>query len=142
VLDSETEAAILKRLQQELAGCSLVYSLPRPRLASAFDRILIMEQGRVVDQGRFAELEKPGGAGAADSRAVIRTGATDRDQSSAATLVSGMRVHTRAVAHNPTAAKLKKAVLTPKWSATSPATVVLNVAPPPMARPPSPREVV
>jgi ABC-type bacteriocin/lantibiotic exporter with double-glycine peptidase domain len=50
VLDSETEAAILKRLQQELAGCSLVYSLPCPRLASAFDRILIMEQGRVVDQ--------------------------------------------------------------------------------------------
>jgi putative ABC transport system ATP-binding protein len=62
VLDSETEAAILKRLQQELAGRSLVCSLPRPRLASAFDRILIMDQGRLVDQGRFAELQQPGSA--------------------------------------------------------------------------------
>jgi putative ABC transport system ATP-binding protein len=62
VLDSETEAAILGRLQRELAGRSLVCSLPRPRLASAFDRVLIMDQGRLVDQGGFAELQKPGSA--------------------------------------------------------------------------------
>src|SRR5262249_20948835 len=60
----------------------------------------------------------------------------------ATTLVSGIKVQTRAVAHSPTAAKLKKAAPTPRWSATSPATVVLNVAPPPMASPTSPSEVV
>jgi ABC-type multidrug transport system fused ATPase/permease subunit len=62
VIDSETEATILQRLKQELTGRSLFCSLPRTRLASAFDRILIMEQGRLVDQGRFAELQKPGSA--------------------------------------------------------------------------------
>jgi putative ABC transport system ATP-binding protein len=59
VLDSETDAAILRRLKEEFAGRSLFFSLHRTRLASAFDRILIMEQGRVVDQGRFVELQKP-----------------------------------------------------------------------------------
>ena len=62
VLDSETEATILQRLKDELVGRSLVCSLHRTRLASAFDQILIMEQGRLVDQGRFAELQKPGSA--------------------------------------------------------------------------------
>jgi putative ABC transport system ATP-binding protein len=62
VIDSETEAAILQRLKHDLAGRSLVCSLHRTSLASAFDRILIMEQGRLVDQGRFADLQKPGSA--------------------------------------------------------------------------------
>jgi ABC-type multidrug transport system fused ATPase/permease subunit len=62
VIDSDTEATILQRLKQEFAGGSLVCSLHRTRLASDFDRILIMEQGRLVDQGGFAELQKPGSA--------------------------------------------------------------------------------
>jgi putative ABC transport system ATP-binding protein len=62
VIDSEMEATILQRLKQELTGRSLFCSLHRTRLASAFDRILIMEQGRLVDQGGFAELQKPGSA--------------------------------------------------------------------------------
>jgi ABC-type multidrug transport system fused ATPase/permease subunit len=60
VLDGATEAVILERLKAEFAERSLVWSLHRARLASAFDRILIMEQGRIVDQGPYAELEKPG----------------------------------------------------------------------------------
>lgn len=62
VFDSETETAILARLQQELSGRSLVCSLPRTRLVSAFDRVLIMEQRRLLDQGPLAELQKPGSA--------------------------------------------------------------------------------
>jgi putative ABC transport system ATP-binding protein len=60
VLDGVTEAAVIDRLKQELNGRSLVCSLHRPRLASAFDQILIMDQGRLVQQGRFEELQKPG----------------------------------------------------------------------------------
>jgi putative ABC transport system ATP-binding protein len=60
VLDGVTEAAIVERLKQELHGRSLVCSLNRPRLASAFDRVLVMEQGHLVEQGPFEELQKPG----------------------------------------------------------------------------------
>ena len=58
VLDGATETAILDRLKAEFAERSLVWSLQRARLASAFDRVLVMEQGRLVDQGPYAELEK------------------------------------------------------------------------------------
>ena len=60
VLDGATETAIIDRLQHELDGRSLVCSLHRPRLASAFDQILVMDQGRLVQQGRFEELQKSG----------------------------------------------------------------------------------
>ncbi|MGA8550802.1 MAG: ABC transporter ATP-binding protein [Stellaceae bacterium] len=60
VLDGATEAAIIERLKHELDGRSLVCSLNRPRLAQAFDRILIMEQGHLVEQGPYDELQKPG----------------------------------------------------------------------------------
>jgi ABC-type multidrug transport system fused ATPase/permease subunit len=60
VLDGPTETALLDRLKAEFAERSLVWSLHHPRLATAFDRVLIMEHGRLVDQGPPAELEKPG----------------------------------------------------------------------------------
>ena len=60
VLDGVTETSIIERVKHELDGRSLVCSLHRPRLASAFDRILVMEQGRLVQQGRFDELQKEG----------------------------------------------------------------------------------
>jgi putative ABC transport system ATP-binding protein len=62
VLDAATETSILERLKAEFAERSLVWSLHRARLASSFDRIFVMEQGRLVDQGPYAELEKPGSA--------------------------------------------------------------------------------
>jgi putative ABC transport system ATP-binding protein len=60
VLDGATETALLERLKAEFAERSLVWSLHRPRLASAFERVLVMEHGRLVDQGPPEELEKPG----------------------------------------------------------------------------------
>jgi putative ABC transport system ATP-binding protein len=60
VLDGATETTIIERVKQELNGRSLVCSLQRPRLASAFDRILVMDQGRLVQQGRLDELQKNG----------------------------------------------------------------------------------
>ncbi len=62
VLDGVTETAIIERVRHELDGRSLVCSLHRPRLASVFDRILVMDQGRLVQQGRFDELQKSGSA--------------------------------------------------------------------------------
>jgi ABC-type multidrug transport system fused ATPase/permease subunit len=34
--------------------------LHRPRLAAGFDRVMVMEHGRLVNQGSPADLEKPG----------------------------------------------------------------------------------
>jgi ABC-type multidrug transport system fused ATPase/permease subunit len=62
VFDSETETAIFQGLKDEFVGRSLFCSLHRTRFASAFDQILVMEQGGLVDQGRFAELQMPGKA--------------------------------------------------------------------------------
>ena len=61
VLDGATETALLERLKAEFAERSLIWSLHRPRLASAFDRVLVMET-RPADrsEGPSAELEKPG----------------------------------------------------------------------------------
>jgi putative ABC transport system ATP-binding protein len=60
VLDGATEAAILERLKTEFAERSLIWSLSRPRLATAFDRVMVMEHGRLANQGSPAELEKSG----------------------------------------------------------------------------------
>ena len=60
VLDGATETAIIERVKRELEGRSLVCSLHRPRLASSFDQILVMDQGRLVQQGRLDELQKTG----------------------------------------------------------------------------------
>jgi ABC-type multidrug transport system fused ATPase/permease subunit len=62
VLDGTMETAIIDRVKHELEGRSLVCSLHRPRLASAFDQILVMEQGRLVQRGPPEELQKPGSA--------------------------------------------------------------------------------
>jgi putative ABC transport system ATP-binding protein len=60
VLDGATEAAILERLKAEFAERSLIWSLSRPRLAGVFERVMVMEHGRLIDQGSPAELEKSG----------------------------------------------------------------------------------
>ena len=59
-LDGATESGILERLKAEFAERSVVWSLHRSRLASSFDRVLVMEHGRVVGQGLYRDLEKSG----------------------------------------------------------------------------------
>ncbi|HJU19598.1 MAG TPA: ATP-binding cassette domain-containing protein, partial [Stellaceae bacterium] len=59
-LDGQAQAAVMKGLQQELAGRSILWVLQRPSLARNFDRVLVMSQGRLEEQGRFAELDTKG----------------------------------------------------------------------------------
>jgi putative ABC transport system ATP-binding protein len=42
-------------------GASLFCSLPRARLAAMFDRVLVMDQGRIVEDGTYRELHQPDG---------------------------------------------------------------------------------
>ena len=62
VLDREMEAAIFQRLKDEFVGRSLFCQpTPYPPCLS-FHRILILEQGRLVEQRDFAKLHKAGSA--------------------------------------------------------------------------------
>ncbi|MGH7055195.1 MAG: ABC transporter transmembrane domain-containing protein, partial [Stellaceae bacterium] len=61
VLDAATEAAILDRIKRERPGLSLFASLPRARLAAGFDRVLVMDQGRIVEEGAYSALHQSEG---------------------------------------------------------------------------------
>ena len=61
-LDLATQGKLMERLHQEMEGRGLLWVLHRSNLASDFDRVLVMRNGRVVEQGAFAELDRDGSA--------------------------------------------------------------------------------
>jgi ABC-type multidrug transport system fused ATPase/permease subunit len=61
-LDGPTQAKIMEGVRQECAGRGLVWVLQRASLARQFERVLVMADGKLVEQGSFAELDKPGTA--------------------------------------------------------------------------------
>ncbi|MFQ5985184.1 MAG: ABC transporter transmembrane domain-containing protein [Alphaproteobacteria bacterium] len=59
-LDGATQAKVMDNLLSEFKGRGLIWVLHRPSLAKRFNRILVMRAGRIVEQGHYAELDKPG----------------------------------------------------------------------------------
>ncbi len=55
-LDNATEAAFLAALREDFAMVSVVSIAHRLTTTRDFDRIAVVEQGRIVDQGTFSEL--------------------------------------------------------------------------------------
>ncbi len=60
-LDSESEAAIQRALSQALAGRTALVIAHRLSTIVAADRILVVDEGRIVQQGRHDELIRSGG---------------------------------------------------------------------------------
>lgn len=61
VLDPATESRVLEALRREFSeGRSIVAALSRPDAARGFPRVLVMEQGRVVEQGTYQDLMREG----------------------------------------------------------------------------------
>jgi ABC-type multidrug transport system fused ATPase/permease subunit len=56
-LDGPAQAKVGEGVRQDMAGRGLVWVLHRASLARDFDRILVMSGGRLVEQGRFADLD-------------------------------------------------------------------------------------
>lgn len=56
VLDAASQSRILDGLRQEFAGRGLIWSLARASLAAHFDHVLVMQSGRLAEQGSFADL--------------------------------------------------------------------------------------
>ncbi len=61
-MDGPTQALLLERIIDARRGQGLIWTLQQPRAAQFFDRVLVMQGGRLVDQGRYDELNKPDSA--------------------------------------------------------------------------------
>ncbi len=62
VVDSNTQDRLMGRILEHRKGKGVVWTVQRPSAAHYFDRVLVMDGGRVVEQGSFADLNKPGSA--------------------------------------------------------------------------------
>jgi ABC-type dipeptide/oligopeptide/nickel transport system ATPase component len=58
-LDGASQARIIGNVLKEFEGRAVVWGLSRARHAEMFDQILVMRAGRVVEQGEFAQLDRP-----------------------------------------------------------------------------------
>ena len=60
-LDSEVEAAIQEQLMNLMAGKTVIAIAHRLSTIAAMDRLIVMDAGRIVEQGTHGELLKRGG---------------------------------------------------------------------------------
>lgn len=86
-LDPATEAAVIKALLATRGDACIVASIHRPQLLNAFDEVVVVNAGRVVDQGTVAELAPRSAEVAAflrlestAARATLPSAATRRDE--------------------------------------------------------------
>jgi len=60
-LDSEVEAAIQGQLQQLMAGKTVIAIAHRLSTIAAMDRLIVLEAGKIVEEGTHAQLLAAGG---------------------------------------------------------------------------------
>ena len=60
-LDSEAEAAIQEQLANLMAGKTVIAIAHRLSTIAALDRLIVMDSGRVIEDGSHAELLRRGG---------------------------------------------------------------------------------
>ena len=60
-LDSEVEAAIQEQLMNLMAGKTVIAIAHRLSTIAAMDRLIVMDEGRIVEEGTHGELLKRGG---------------------------------------------------------------------------------
>jgi putative ABC transport system ATP-binding protein len=59
-LDGQSQSRVISGLKEEFAGRGVIWVLHRASLARNFDRVLVLSNGKLQEQGRFAELEGNG----------------------------------------------------------------------------------
>ncbi len=61
-LDPASQVRVLGNILEHRKGRAVFWTIHRLELAARFDRVLVLERGRVAEQGRFDELKSAGGA--------------------------------------------------------------------------------
>ena len=61
-LDAASQTRILDNLLKEFESRALIWVIHRASLAERFARTIVLEGGKVVEQGTFADLNRPGTA--------------------------------------------------------------------------------
>ena len=59
-LDRASQRRVMENLFSEFTGRTLIWSVHHASLAEEFEHTLVVDGGRVVEQGRFADLKRPG----------------------------------------------------------------------------------
>ncbi len=62
VMDTATQDKLQRRVLERRKGRGVIWMLQRPHSCEQFSRVLVMQDGRIVEQGSFADLNKPGSA--------------------------------------------------------------------------------
>ncbi|MDJ0777246.1 MAG: ABC transporter transmembrane domain-containing protein [Gammaproteobacteria bacterium] len=57
-LDSASERRLIANVRREMGERGILWVLGRVQLADQFDHVMVMERGRVVDQGSYGEIEQ------------------------------------------------------------------------------------
>jgi ATP-binding cassette subfamily B multidrug efflux pump len=60
-LDSEAEAAIQEQLLNVMFGKTVIAIAHRLSTIAAMDRLIVLEQGRIIEEGKHSDLLRRGG---------------------------------------------------------------------------------
>ena len=60
ILDAASQTRLLAGVRREFAGRTIIIVLQRAAFATGFDRILVLQGGKLVEDGSPAELDRPG----------------------------------------------------------------------------------
>jgi len=58
VLDPASQSRVVENVLAERRGRGVVWVLSREEYAERFSTVLVMERGKLAEQGRFAELKR------------------------------------------------------------------------------------
>ncbi len=60
ILDGPSQSALMRNLLEEFKGRALIWVVHRASLGKEFDHTVILERGKLLEQGLFSALDRPG----------------------------------------------------------------------------------
>ena len=57
-MDGATQSILFDRILEDRKGRGVIWTLQSANFAKRFDHVLVMSAGRIVEQGKYAELDR------------------------------------------------------------------------------------